>query len=78
MAGSVFSDAYASLTATLTIARQEAGLTQAEVAARLGKPQSYVSKYESGERRLDVVEFCEISAAMGLSPIVLLQRFLGR
>jgi len=37
-------------------ARKEAGLTQVEVAARLGKPQSFVSKCESGERRVDVVE----------------------
>jgi transcriptional regulator with XRE-family HTH domain len=36
--------------------RKEAGLTQAEVAAALRRPQSYISKYESGERRLDVLE----------------------
>ena len=37
-------------------ARIQAGLTQTEVAVRLGKPQSYVSKCETGERRVDVVE----------------------
>ena len=40
----------------LKAARVEAGLTQIQVAARLRKPQSYVSKCESGERRVDVVE----------------------
>jgi transcriptional regulator with XRE-family HTH domain len=40
----------------LRLARQEAGLTQYEVADRLGKPQSFVSKCETGERRVDFVE----------------------
>lgn len=48
-------------------ARVSAGLRQADVAARLGEPQSYVSKYESGERRLDVVELWAILDALGMS-----------
>ena len=40
----------------LRVARLEAGLTQIEVAAKLGKPQSWVSKCECGERRVDIVE----------------------
>jgi transcriptional regulator with XRE-family HTH domain len=44
-------------------------MTQAEVALRLGRPQSFVSKYESGERYLDVVEFVEVCAALGASPM---------
>jgi transcriptional regulator with XRE-family HTH domain len=40
----------------LKAAREAAGLTQAQVAKRLGRPQSFVSKCESGERRVDVVE----------------------
>ncbi|MGB6837476.1 MAG: helix-turn-helix transcriptional regulator [Dehalococcoidia bacterium] len=46
-------------------ARLEAGLTQAEVAQRLRKPQSYVSKCESGERRVDVVELAEFARLYG-------------
>jgi len=46
-------------------ARQEAGLTQAEAAQRLGKPQSYVSKCESGERRVDVVELSDFAGLYG-------------
>jgi len=52
----------------LTAARSKAGLTQQELADRLGRPQSFVAKYETGERRLDVVEFISISRALGLDP----------
>lgn len=41
-------------------ARLDSGLTQQEMAKALNKPQSFVSKYESGERKLDVIEFIEI------------------
>jgi transcriptional regulator with XRE-family HTH domain len=44
--------------------RQTAGLTQAELAQRLRRPQSFVSKYETGERRLDVIELIEIADAL--------------
>ena len=46
----------------LRAAREQVGLTQAEVARRLGKPQSYVSKCESGERRVDVIELAAFAA----------------
>lgn len=45
--------------------RLDAQLTQADLAKRLGKPQSYVSKYESGERRLDIIEIQEVCLAAG-------------
>lgn len=47
---------YKALAKRLRDAREESGLTQVEVARKLGKPQSFVSKCESGERRIDVVE----------------------
>ena len=47
--------------------RVSSGLTQADLADRLKMPQSFVSKYESGERRLDVLELRAICKAMGLS-----------
>lgn len=47
--------------------RAEAGLTQEEVARRLERPQSFVSKYESGERRLDVLELREVCRALGMT-----------
>jgi len=47
--------------------RSEARLTQTEVAERVGQPQSFVSKYESGERRLDVLELRSVCSAIGVS-----------
>lgn len=47
--------------------RVSAGLNQAEVALRLGRPQSFVSKYESAERRLELDDLDEISTALGAS-----------
>jgi transcriptional regulator with XRE-family HTH domain len=55
-------------------ARKDAGLTQAEISSRLKRPQSFVSKYERGERRLDVVEFGEVARALGVDPV----RFLAK
>jgi transcriptional regulator with XRE-family HTH domain len=52
----------------LIAARKKAGLTQQDVADRLGRPQSFVAKYEGGERRLDVVEFLQVAAALGADP----------
>lgn len=48
--------------------RTNAGLTQVALAKRLGRPQSFVSKFENGERRLDVIEFIEIARALGADP----------
>ena len=47
--------------------RQNADLTQEEVAARLERPQSFVSKYESGERRLDILELWDVCKALKIS-----------
>ena len=56
MASASRSPRYRQFLERLRAARAERGLTQAEVARRLSKPQSFVSKCESGERRVDVVE----------------------
>lgn len=48
--------------------REQAGLTQADVAERLDKPQSFVAKYEGGERRLSVIEFVDVVRALGVEP----------
>jgi transcriptional regulator with XRE-family HTH domain len=57
----------------LVDARDNAGLTQQKLARRLGKPQSFVAKYERGERRLDVVEFVVIAQAIGANPVRILR-----
>ncbi|MBZ5620655.1 MAG: helix-turn-helix domain-containing protein [Acidobacteriia bacterium] len=59
----------------LVQARKQANLTQAELSSRLKRPQSFVSKYERGERRLDVVEFGEVAKALGIDPLRFLRQF---
>lgn len=56
------------LQSLLADARKAKGMTQADVATSLGKPQSFVAKYENGERRIDVIEFVDIAAALGVVP----------
>lgn len=62
------------LRAILIEARNRAGLTQVDLAERLRRPQSFVSKYERGERRLDVVEFLELADALGIKPAKLIEQ----
>jgi len=62
---------------TLKVERLRAGLTQEEVARVLRRPQSFVAKYERGERRLDVVEFAEIAGAIKSDPIKIFKRVFG-
>ncbi len=62
---SLYSEQYQQLCLLLRELRRGAGLTQVEVAARLEVPQSFVSKYESGERRLDVIELRHVAEAVG-------------
>lgn len=68
MAKSAFTRKHELFRQLLTEARQNAGLTQVALAKRLGRPQSFVSKFERGERRLDVVEFLEVARALNVSP----------
>lgn len=58
--------------------RDEAGLTQAALAERIGNTQTFVSKVERGERRLDVVEFAEWCEAMECDPASAFEKFLAR
>lgn len=57
-------------------ARKSAGLTQQDVAKRLKRPQSFVAKYEGGERRLDLIEFLAITRAIGVDPVRLLKSLI--
>jgi transcriptional regulator with XRE-family HTH domain len=66
MQKSIYTRQHQRLCELLTEARKSAGLTQADIAERLGKPQSFVSKYEGGERRLDVIEFLAVTEAIGV------------
>ena len=57
--------------------RVQAGLRQADLARRLGEPQSFVSRCESGERRVDILELREICAALGVSLADFVERLEG-
>ncbi|MDJ0660686.1 MAG: helix-turn-helix transcriptional regulator [Crocosphaera sp.] len=77
MVKSTYSKKASQLRSLLINARKSANLTQTELSRRLNKPQSYVSKYERGERRLDVVEFLEVSNALNIDPIVLIEELVN-
>lgn len=64
---STHSTRYRLLLARLRLAREQSGLTQEAVAHEVGKPQSYVSKCESGERRVDAIELLELAQVYGRS-----------
>lgn len=65
------------LRAALVQARLTNGMTQATVANVLGRQQSFVSKYESGERTLDVIEFIQICQVVHIDPAKLISRLQG-
>ena len=62
---------YRNVGACLAAARRGVNVTQQELAAKLGKPQSFVSEYERGQRRVDVAELLVISRALGVDPLSL-------
>ena len=72
MRSSIHSAPYLVLRRRLATARMEAGLTQEQLALRLGRPQSYVAKFETGDRRLDVVEFLDVCFSLDLDANALL------
>jgi transcriptional regulator with XRE-family HTH domain len=59
-------------------ARKGAELTQEKLAKRLKRPQSFIAKYEGGERRLDVVEFIAVAKAIGADPTEILRALIRR
>lgn len=70
---SIYSSDYERIIGELAAARKQAGLTQDEVGARLGRDQSFVSKYERRDRRLDFIEFKHVCEALGLDASALLK-----
>jgi transcriptional regulator with XRE-family HTH domain len=72
MKKSVHSEPYSVFAALLVTARKKTGMRQIELAQKLNKPQSFVSKFECGERRLDVIEFITITDALGADPLAIL------
>ena len=63
---------YKAVGATLAASRKHSGFTQQDLAKRLGKPQSFVSEYERGQRRIDIVEFIRIARTLDADPVSIL------
>lgn len=74
MTRSVHTTRYQRLLEVLVDARKSRQLSQAALAAKLGRHQTFVSKYERGERRLDVVEFLDVARSLEVDPHKLLRR----
>jgi transcriptional regulator with XRE-family HTH domain len=71
---SIYSSDYRRIFSLLVEARIRAEVTQQELATRLGRPQSFVSKFERAERRLDIAEFLGVYRLIGADPYKLLRR----
>jgi transcriptional regulator with XRE-family HTH domain len=78
MVASLHSKKYEYFGSLLIKARKNAGFTQMQLAQRLAVPQSFVSKYERGERRLDFTEFVEISEIIGLDVVVFISEYMNQ
>lgn len=71
---SSYPELYRALLAALIQARKDAWITQVELAARIGRRQTFMSKYETEERRLDVAEYIAIARAIGAEPCELIRK----
>ena len=78
MQKSLKSAEYGRLIDLLVAARKAADMRQQALAKKLGRPQSFIAKYENGERRLDLIEFVAIADALGADPVKLLRDFIAR
>ncbi len=64
----IYQNPYLRLVGKLREHREILGISQTQLAAHLGWPQQRISSIESGSRRLDVLEFCQMASALGVSP----------
>lgn len=78
MTRSTHHDDYRRLLDLLREVRRELGVTQIDLAQRLENTQTFVSKVERGERRLDVVEFVEVCEALGVAPLEVFARYVAQ
>lgn len=73
MTRSISSDTYKRFRELLIEQRQKSGVTQVQLAKMLDRPQQFVSRYELGERRIDVAEFLEIADCLNLDAAKLIR-----
>ena len=78
MAASVFTSAYEQLVAALVAMRKQAGLSQRDLAALVGREQNYIGRIETRQRRIDLVEMIQICRACGVDPEAEIARVVGR
>jgi transcriptional regulator with XRE-family HTH domain len=64
------------LIAAIVESRKAAGLTQRQLAGKIGRSNSFVWKIEAGERRVDILEFVEVALALKVDPVTLFERFV--
>jgi len=77
MSKTLSSPRHEALRAFLVEKRKRAGLTQADVAAKLGRYQSFVATIESGQRRIDVIELLDLAEAIGFDPRQVIKRLVS-
>jgi transcriptional regulator with XRE-family HTH domain len=78
MSKSAFSDAHKILVEQLTAARKQSGMKQEELAALVGKDQSYISNIERGQRRVDMIEFYVLARSMKADPLALYSDIIAK
>lgn len=78
MPKTVFTGAHQHIVDVLVEARRQSGLTQAQLAAKVGKDQTFISLIERSQRRVDVLEFFALARAMGMDPQTLFAEVAGR
>ncbi len=76
MPKTIFTGANQAVVEVLRLARQHGGLTQSEVARRIGRDQSHLSLIEGSQRRLDLVEFMQIARALERDPVELFREIV--
>ncbi|HXD29514.1 MAG TPA: helix-turn-helix transcriptional regulator [Pyrinomonadaceae bacterium] len=74
MKKNILLDQQKKLLVLLRSVRVDAGLTQSDLATRLARDQTFVSKYESGERRLDILELREVCQAIGTDFVMFIRK----
>ncbi len=78
MPKTVFSGAHGALVSVLIEARKATGVTQTELARRVGKDQSFISLIERSQRRIDTLEFYALARALGVDPVGLFSAVVAR
>ena len=78
MAKGIHDERYQAVVSALRDARVANALSQADLGKKLGQRQQYVSKFEAGERRLDIIEFIDVANALDLDWATLLEQFNSR